>query len=524
MADLSILIPARNEMFLAKTVENILENIEGDTEIIVVEDGFNPNPPVPDNPRVIRIHYNQSVGQRRATNEAIKLSRAKYVMKVDAHCAFDKGFDVKMMKLMQDDITMVPVMRNLWAFDWVCEDRHRRYQGPEGNCLDCGKPTHREIVWVGKPNPQSTAYVFNTELRFQYWNEWGKKQKGDLTETMSIQGSCFMVTRKRYLELNLCDETWGSWGNQGTEVACKTWLSGGRVLVNRTTWYAHLFRTQTGFSFPYPNTGKDQAYARKCSRELFLKNSWDKAKYPLYWLIKKFNPPGWENMPEPTKGIIYYTDNQADPMILDVVQKQLLKCCNGHKIVATGLKPMNFGHKTIILDLERSRLTMFKQILTALENIDTDIVFFCEHDVLYHPSHFDFTPERVDLFYYNDNKWKVDFETGQALFYHCAQTSGLCAWRHLLLRHYRWRVEKVEKEGYNHRMGYEPGTHSKQFELWNSEFPNIDIRHKNTLTANRWSQDQFRDKNSCLGWTMADEVPGWGRTKGRFREEMLSNI
>ena len=36
MSDLSILIPARNEMFLAKTIENILANIEGNTEVIAV--------------------------------------------------------------------------------------------------------------------------------------------------------------------------------------------------------------------------------------------------------------------------------------------------------------------------------------------------------------------------------------------------------------------------------------------------------------------------------------------------------
>ena len=38
MPKLSILIPSRNEMFLAKTIENILENIEAETEIIVVLD------------------------------------------------------------------------------------------------------------------------------------------------------------------------------------------------------------------------------------------------------------------------------------------------------------------------------------------------------------------------------------------------------------------------------------------------------------------------------------------------------
>ena len=44
MSDLSVLIPARNEMFLTRTVENLLENIEGDTEVIAICDGYWPEP------------------------------------------------------------------------------------------------------------------------------------------------------------------------------------------------------------------------------------------------------------------------------------------------------------------------------------------------------------------------------------------------------------------------------------------------------------------------------------------------
>jgi glycosyltransferase involved in cell wall biosynthesis len=536
--DLSIMIPARNEMFLAKTVEDILSNIEGDTEVIVILDGEWADPPIEDHPKVTIIHHSQSIGQRAATNEAVRLSTAKYVMKVDAHCAFDKGFDVKMMKEMQDNWTMIPVMRNLHAFDWVCPEGHRRYQGPSGKCTVCGKETKRDVVWIAKTNPQSTAYYFDKDLHFQYHGEYKRKQVGDIVETMSAQGSCFMLTKERYQALDICDQTWGSWGNQGTEVALKTWLSGGRLVVNRKTWYAHMFRTQGGdFSFPWPISGRDVEHARQCSRDIFLNDKWDKAVRPLHWLIEKFNPPTWATVEKSaatvavaseseaidptvavTKGLIYYTDNQCDELIATAVRKQIKTCCNGHQLVSVSLKPVPDFGENIVLPLERSRLTMFKQILTALESSKSDVIFFCEADVLYHPSHFDFTPTRKDIFYYNDNKWKVDANSGQALFYHCAQVSGLCAYRELLLDHYRKRVEIVEKNGYDHNMGYEPGTHTKQFELWNSEVPNIDIRHGHNLTKNRWSQDQFRNKNSCLGWTMADEVPGWGITKGRMNE------
>lgn len=282
-------------MFLAKTIEDALKHIEADTEIIAVMDGQWAKPVVPQNDRVNLIYVPEPVGHRAATNLACKLSKAKYIMKVDAHCSFDQGFDKKMLDNMQDDWTMVPVMRNLHAFDWVCEAGHRRYQGPSGPCKECGKPTTRDIKWIGKTNPQSTSYRFDKNMKFQYFSSYKKKQKGDLVETLSLQGSCFMTTRKKFWELDLCEERFGGWGQQGTEVACKTWLSGGRVIVNKKTWYGHMFRTQGGdFGFPYSPSGRTLSKARKLSIELFKEGKWDKATRPIQWLIDRFAPvPDW---------------------------------------------------------------------------------------------------------------------------------------------------------------------------------------------------------------------------------------
>jgi len=317
MKDLSILIPSRNEMFISRTIEDILANIEADTEIIVVLDGAWADPPIPQNDRVNVIYVPQSIGQRAATNMACKLSEAKYVMKCDAHCSFDKGFDRKMIeafKVAGDDVTMVPVMRNLWAFDWKCVKCGKRwYQGPtptmckETNVKKTGKPCDsrkfiRKMIWKGKQNPQSTSFCFDATPHFQYFEDWkhrsqyekDKKEKG-LTQTLSLQGSAWMLTRDKYWEINICDENFGSWGSQGIEVALKTWLSGGQVLVNHKTWYAHMFRTQGGdFGFPYPIKNSDQEKAKAYARNLFFKNKWEKQIYPLSWLIEKFWPvKGW---------------------------------------------------------------------------------------------------------------------------------------------------------------------------------------------------------------------------------------
>jgi glycosyltransferase involved in cell wall biosynthesis len=509
--DLSILIPAKNEEFLGKTIENLLENIEADTEIIAVLDGYEvPVPEIPVDPRVTVVKLNESIGQRAATNLACRLAKGKYVAKTDAHCAFAKGFDRVLLEDMQPDWTVVPIMRNLHAFDWVCEDGHRRYQGPSGPC-ECGKPTVKDIKWIGKESPQSTAYTFDKEPHFQYDSEQKRKQEGDLVETMSLQGSFFMLSREKYWELNISDEQFGSWGQQGIEVAVKTWLSGGKVICNRKTWYAHMFRTQGGdFSFPYKLSGDQVQHARKTSREYFYRGEFG-GKHSLWWLIDKFKPKYWAAK----KSIIYYTDNQLDEQIAVKCREQLLK--SGLPIVSASLKPLDFG-KNIVIEAERGYLTMFRQILAALEASDSDYVFFCEHDVLYHPSHFLFVPPRDDTYYYNVNVWKA-WQDGFCLKVDdCRQLSGLCANRQLLIQHFKERVRRVESEGFSRKMGFEPGTHNRpervddyKSDIWRSDLPNVDLRHNTNMTSSRRSKEQFRNQKYTQGWTESDSVPGWGK-------------
>jgi glycosyltransferase involved in cell wall biosynthesis len=311
MRDLSILIPARNEMFLARTIQDALEHIEADTEIIAVLDGQWADPPIDQHERVNVIYIPEAIGQRAATNIAAKLAQGKYVMKVDAHCSFDQGFDRKMIEAFQqtgDDVVMVPIMRNLWAFDWKCYHcGWKKYQGPTpAQCDQCGKgdKLKRKIMWVGKERPQSTSYSFDAEPHFQYFETWKHrapyqeaKQNEGITETMSLQGSCFMSTREKYWEWELCDESLGNWGNQGIEVAVKAWLAGGRVLVNHKTWYAHMFRTQGGdFGFPWPNGGRETQNTKANVRNLLWAGTWKKQQRPLYWLVEKFWPvPGWSD-------------------------------------------------------------------------------------------------------------------------------------------------------------------------------------------------------------------------------------
>lgn len=303
--DLSVIIPARNEEFLARTIEDVLENMRADTEVIAICDGYWPRPAISDHPRVTLVHHTESIGQRAAVNEGARISQAKYIMKLDAHCAVSPGFDVALMEDCQADWTMVPAMHNLHIFDWRCKAcGHRTYQGLElSKCEKCSGTKHEKaIVWKPRAGRRSVSWLFDKTLHFQYWKAHGKRpdNQGDLLETMSFIGACMFLQRDRFWALGGMDEAHGSWGQFGTEWACKSWLSGGKLVTSRKAWFAHLFRTgnfsrEGASAFPYHISGREQQQARKYSQSMWLRDRWPKAIHPLAWLVERFQPvPGWE--------------------------------------------------------------------------------------------------------------------------------------------------------------------------------------------------------------------------------------
>jgi len=556
MTDLSIIIPSRNEEFLTNTIDNILENIRGNTEVIAILDGYLPMFPIAQNERVNVVLLEESIGQRAATNLGAKLSSSEFIMKCDAHCAFDEGFDVKLMEDCEYDWTVVPAMYNLHAFDWQCDScGGRAYQGVKPTkCIACGSNSGKftkKIIWEAKSNPRSEFYYIDSvDLRFKYWRQFKKRPEAqpDLAPTLGNLGACFFMHRDRFFDLGGMDEEHGSWGQFGTEVSLKAWCSGGKQLTNKKTWFAHMFRTGDGFGFPYKLSGKQVREARRYSNDFWRNNKWPLAVRTLDDVIEQFKPvPTWHDddgertveakeVTEPkkekkikvgeTKGLVYYTDNQAEERILLAARNQIERSRNGHALVSVSQYPIKFG-KNFVMGLERSSLSMFKQILKGIQEIDADIIFLTEHDVLYNSSHFDFTPKRKDVYYYNNNVWKVDASDGKTLHHNkIKQVSALVAYKSLLLEHYERRVEYIEKNGWRRKIGYEPGKKMRhgglddyRYRYFSSEYPIIDIKHPNTKTKGRFNLDEYRCKDSIKdSWEISDSVPFWGVTKGRFSE------
>ena len=269
MKDVSIIIPARNEVFLQKTVSDLLTKAEGDIEVIVILDGYWPTPQLVEDDRLKIIHRGKPLGMRAAINAGAAVAKGKYLMKCDAHCMFAKGFDIVLKDDCEDNWVIVP----------------RRY------ALD---PEKWELIDNPK-YPIDYMYLSN-DLHGVVWSEKNKdpllKEKL-IDETMSNQGSVWFMARDYFFELELMDEaTYGIFWNEFQEIGLKCWLSGGKVMVNKKTWYAHWHKT-SDFGRGYSLGKNEQPKALKAV-DKWKTRGWHKQTLPLSWLIERFWPvPSW---------------------------------------------------------------------------------------------------------------------------------------------------------------------------------------------------------------------------------------
>lgn len=207
----SIIIPARKERLLNKTIREVQEKAQGEIEIIVVLDGA-------DDKRldgVKYIYHPEAKGMRTSIREGVEMATGKYVMKLDAHCMVDSGFDVKLSSVHQPNWVQIPRRYRLDYKNWKIDESY-----PPIDYM------YLDSRLIG--------------IRNRGANNDPAKKEILLDDTDSFQGSCFFAEKDYYKKLNLSDSTeFGEFAQEAQEIAFKVWIDGGRVIRNKNTWYAH---------------------------------------------------------------------------------------------------------------------------------------------------------------------------------------------------------------------------------------------------------------------------------------------
>lgn len=282
MSKVSVILPSREERFLAPTVKDILAKAAGDVEVIVNLDGYWPIPLLPADRRLILVHRGKARGMRAGINAAAVVATGEFLMKLDAHCLVDEGYDEKLKADCEDNWIVVPRRYALDADKGKWSRRRGRqpidyqYLSYPDNQGDRGGPGLHGRTWDARNRDKDLKSVL-------------------IDDIMTAQGSCWFMHRAYYHWLELEDEEhYGTFGSEFQEVGFKCWLSGGRIIRNKKTWYAHLHKgNKYGRGWPLGKSDADKAVA-KANTWLHDKSGWAKRTLPFESMIRRFWPvPGW---------------------------------------------------------------------------------------------------------------------------------------------------------------------------------------------------------------------------------------
>lgn len=270
MSQVSIIIPSRGEKSenLNRTLESIFANATGEYEVIV---GFNgaPYTKIPYS-NVKTIYLPENVGIKTMVNLLAATATGKYIYKSDAHCSFGHGFDRILQEEMQDDWIVTP-----------------RFYVLDGKTWDWQDDRFYDYFYLCCPLTDPKG------LRFKAGGHWPQMTQERLVshptvdETPQFHGSGWFMTKDRFFELGgfPIDDPYGH-GQEPIWLGLKNWLMGGKVMVNKKTWYAHLHQDSSQRGYPEVREETEKTYRLTASYWL---------KHPHFErFIDKFMPmPTW---------------------------------------------------------------------------------------------------------------------------------------------------------------------------------------------------------------------------------------
>lgn len=238
---LSVIVPSYKEPRLADTLDSLLYQSElgYDMEVIAVLDGYWPDPPLRNDDRLVLVHRSDNRGMRSAINSGVAIAKGQYIMRADSHCLFAKGYDRILTDNIQDNWIVTPRRYFLDTDNWkvmdtpyvdymrLCVANYRRGKKFSGFPIE-------------RPNRENVL----------------------VDETMAWQGSCWIMARSWWDKVigEMRVEGYGNNYQESHELSFSTWMAGGKLMVNKGTWFAHKHRKFKRAS-NYGGEDADRAFA-----------------------------------------------------------------------------------------------------------------------------------------------------------------------------------------------------------------------------------------------------------------------
>jgi glycosyltransferase involved in cell wall biosynthesis len=228
---ISAIIPSHHPIYLQKTIDELLNNARGEVEVIAVLDGYWTK--LNDDKRVRIVHLGKNRGMRGAINAGVLVSRGKYIMRIDEHCMFGDGYDTILSLQCEEN--------------WIVTAKRYFLDPVQWKVMDDQPPVeHEKLVIQG-----------GVKFAGQRWASRDEEQKDvPISETMAMQGSMWCMHRTWWDKVigELQTEGYGPLIQDSHEMVFKTWKAGGKLMVNKNTWFSHKHRS---FSRTHNNGTKE---------------------------------------------------------------------------------------------------------------------------------------------------------------------------------------------------------------------------------------------------------------------------
>lgn len=221
---LSVIIPSYKDPLLHKTIDSLLDNAESIIEVIAVIDGYKLEKPLRTDPRIVQLDLKKNRGMREAINAGVRASMGDYIMRTDEHCKFGKGYDRILTETIENNWIVTP----------------RRYRLDVETWERFGEPIDHEKLVIGKR--VFAGRKGNKKFHGKNWPERNLKRADVMIdEKTAMQGSCWLMSRKLWdvAIKELQTEGYGSLYQDSHEMTFKIWRAGGKLMLNKNTWYAH---------------------------------------------------------------------------------------------------------------------------------------------------------------------------------------------------------------------------------------------------------------------------------------------
>ena len=220
---LSCVVPAYKDPYVIPTIHSLLDNSElGEKlEVIVVLDGFWPTFELVQDPRVIYVHLGKNRGMRGAINAGVSVARGEFLLRSDQHCMFSKGYDKILTETCQPN--------------WIVTATRYFLDPEKWQVMDLEPVNYEKLVIQG-----------NRKFSGLRWTKRDEDRKDIMIdETMAMQGSMWVMSHAWWNSVikELQTEGYGQMYQDSHEMIFKTWKAGGKMMLNKNTWFAHKHRS-----------------------------------------------------------------------------------------------------------------------------------------------------------------------------------------------------------------------------------------------------------------------------------------